>query len=54
MKLKQMIIENFVPFDEVSKTEKKAVWEDESDNWVIPPQVTTSAWGTRSTWCAVY
>lgn len=35
LKLKNMIIENFVPPEEVKKLEKCTVWNDEIDDWQI-------------------
>ena len=36
MKLKQLLIDNFVPSDEVTRIESRATWDEESDNWLLP------------------
>jgi len=36
LKLRELIIMNFVPAEESRRLEKRAQWDDESDNWFIP------------------
>lgn len=36
MKLKDMIIQNFIPEDTAKSIEKRAVWQEEEDCWVVP------------------
>eukprot|EP00742_Colponemidia_sp_Colp-10_P004246 GILJ01004530.1.p1 GENE.GILJ01004530.1~~GILJ01004530.1.p1 ORF type:complete len:795 (-),score=178.48 GILJ01004530.1:126-2510(-) len=36
IKLKNSVIENFIPPEEVSKIESRAEWSDENDEWIIP------------------
>jgi len=36
LKLKSMMIDNFVPQDEVDKVEIRAQWSEEIDDWVLP------------------
>jgi len=41
LKLKQMIIDNFVPAEDTSKLESRGVWDDDLEDWKItPPQDT--------------
>lgn len=35
LKLKNMIIDNFIPVDEYKKYEKVTVWNEEVNDWVI-------------------
>jgi len=35
LKLKNMIIENFIPTDEIKKFEKDTHWNEETNDWVI-------------------
>ena len=36
LKLKNLVIENFIPGEEVEKIEERCEWSDEIDNWLIP------------------
>lgn len=36
LKLKDMIITNFVPEETAKSIEKRSVWKDEEDSWFIP------------------
>ena len=35
LKLKNLILQNFVPMDEISKLERRAIWSDEVENWQL-------------------
>ena len=37
LKLKQMMIDGFIPRDEVEKYEKRAEWNKETEEWVVSP-----------------
>ena len=41
LKLKNYIIQHFVPEDEFKKIEKLTVWNEEITDWVIKPPVQT-------------
>jgi hypothetical protein len=36
IKLRSLIIDTYIPAEEVAKLEKKSKWSDENDNWIIP------------------
>lgn len=36
LKLKNLILEYFIPYEEWLGIEKRAVWSDEMDNWFLP------------------
>jgi hypothetical protein len=36
VKLKEVIIANFVPPEEERKIEKRAVWQEEASSWTVP------------------
>lgn len=36
LKLKQLVLDNFVPPDEQAKLDRRAQWSDESDEWWLP------------------
>jgi len=36
LKLKSLMIENFIPTDEINKIELRAQWSEEIDDWVLP------------------
>ena len=42
LKLKNAIIQHFVPEEEFKKTEKLTVWNDEINDWVIKPPIQTT------------
>ena len=35
LKLKQLLLDNFVPLEELSRLESRAKWDDETEDWVI-------------------
>ncbi len=41
IKLKDMIIQNFIPEDLAKGIEKRGVWKDEDDNWILPVIIVT-------------
>lgn len=36
LKLKNLILEYFIPYDEWLAIERRAIWSDEMDNWYLP------------------
>jgi len=36
LKLKNLIVEHFIPLDEVSKVELRATWSEDIDDWILP------------------
>jgi len=36
LKLKNLIIEHFIPLEEVSKIQVRATWSDDIDDWILP------------------
>jgi len=36
LKLKNLIIEHFIPLDEVNKIELRATWSEDIDDWILP------------------
>ncbi|CAJ0928585.1 unnamed protein product, partial [Mesorhabditis belari] len=36
LKLKLLIVENFIPFDVADRVRSKAIWDDETHNWNLP------------------
>ena len=37
LKLKNLIIDNFIPAEESGKIEKRAIWSSENDTFLLPP-----------------
>lgn len=36
LKLKSVMIENFVPTEEAEKISKRAQWDENEDDWILP------------------
>lgn len=39
VKLKEIIIANFIPEETAKSIERRAVWKDEDDMWLIPVSI---------------
>lgn len=43
VKLKEIIIANFIPEDMAKSIERRAIWKEEDDMWIVP----VSSFGMR-------